>query len=40
MPVLAGTDIRVIVGSAVTSSPDPLAAVQALRAAAGAEVLR
>lgn len=40
MPALAGTDIRVIVGSAVTSSPDPLAAVQALRAAAGAQVLR
>ncbi|BBX31940.1 orotidine 5'-phosphate decarboxylase [Mycolicibacterium mageritense DSM 44476 = CIP 104973] len=40
MPALAGTDIRVIVGSAVTSRPDPLAAVQELRAAAGAEVLR
>ncbi|ORA28302.1 orotidine 5'-phosphate decarboxylase / HUMPS family protein [Mycobacterium aquaticum] len=40
MPALAGTDIRVIVGSAVTSSPDPLAAVHALRAAAGAEVAR
>jgi len=40
MPTLAGTDIRVIVGSAVTSSPDPLAAVRALRAAAGAEALR
>lgn len=40
IPALAGTDIRVIVGSAVTSSPDPLAAVQALRAAAAAEVLR
>ncbi|MBN3455152.1 orotidine 5'-phosphate decarboxylase [Mycobacterium sp. DSM 3803] len=40
MSALAGTDIRVIVGSAVTSRPDPLAAVQELRAAAGAEVLR
>lgn len=40
MPALAGTDIRVIVGSAVTSRPDPLAAVQELRAAAGAAVLR
>jgi 3-hexulose-6-phosphate synthase len=40
MPALAGSDIRVIVGSAVTSSPDPLAAVQALRAAAGVEMLR
>ncbi|OBC16406.1 hypothetical protein A5784_26725 [Mycobacterium sp. 852013-50091_SCH5140682] len=40
IPALAGSDIRVIVGSAVTSSPDPLAAVQALRAAAAAEVLQ
>jgi 3-hexulose-6-phosphate synthase len=40
MPALAGTDIRVIIGSAVTSNPDPLAAVQGLRAAARAEVLQ
>jgi 3-hexulose-6-phosphate synthase len=40
IPALAGTDIRVIIGSAVTSNPDPLAAVQELRAAARAEVLQ
>lgn len=32
---LAGTDVRAIIGSAVTASPDPLAAVLSLREAAG-----
>lgn len=41
IPALAGRDVRVIVGSAVTARPDPLAAVHELLAAAGSpEVLR
>jgi 3-hexulose-6-phosphate synthase len=43
IPSLAGRDVRVIVGSAVTASPDPFAAVQEILEAAarsGQEVLR
>jgi 3-hexulose-6-phosphate synthase len=36
IPALAGREVRVVVGSAVTASPDPLAAVQELVAVAGA----